>query len=87
MSALWHDSGAPSFMSNAPAFSFYDVAEICEPAPASWQEQREKFRAFEKKKITSTTWTDNACLVLHHGIYYRMALGWSNWRCFFQGNV
>jgi hypothetical protein len=44
-------------------------------------------RAFQKKKITSITWTDNACLVLHHGVYYRMAIGWSNWRAWFQGNV
>jgi hypothetical protein len=45
------------------------------------------FRCLERKKITSTTWTDNACLVLHHGVYYRMGLGWDNWRCWFQGNV
>ena len=45
------------------------------------------FRCLEKKKITSTTWTDNACLVLHHGVYYRMSIGWSNWRCWYQGNV
>lgn len=44
-------------------------------------------RAFDKKKITSINWVDNACLAVHHAVYYRMALGWSNWRWWYQGNV
>ena len=72
MSVIWHDSGAPSFMSNAPAFSFYDVAEICEPAPASWQEQRERFRAFEKK-MGGAWYRHNAYLAW---TFYQMKKEW-----------
>jgi hypothetical protein len=45
------------------------------------------FRGFNKKKITSVNWVDNGCLAVHHAVYYRMALGWSNWRCWYQGNT
>lgn len=45
------------------------------------------FRGFNKKPVTSINWVDDACLVVHHAVYYRMALGWSNWRCWYQGNT
>lgn len=45
------------------------------------------FRALEKRKITQNTWTDNDATVMHYGITYRMAVGWSNARCWYQGNV
>jgi hypothetical protein len=44
-------------------------------------------KAMQKRKITSNTWVDNDGMVAHHGVSYRMAQGWSNWRCIIMGNV
>jgi hypothetical protein len=41
----------------------------------------------EKRAIKSTTWVDNSATVMYHGISYRGAIGWSNWRHWFQGNI
>jgi hypothetical protein len=41
----------------------------------------------EKRKIKTNTWVDNDGMVAHHGCSYRHAIGWANWRKWFQGNV
>jgi hypothetical protein len=48
---------------------------------------KEGFMALQKRKIKSNTWVDNDGMVAHHGVSYRMALGWANWRIWLQGNV
>lgn len=47
----------------------------------------EGFKLYFKRKITSNSWTDNDCTVMHYGVSYRNAQGWSNPRCWFQGQV
>ena len=37
MSAIWHDTGAPSFLGIAPRFSFYELAEIHQEAPSPYE--------------------------------------------------
>ena len=49
MSAIWHDSGKPSWLAAGPQFSFFDVAEIVQPAPQEWEEAREYLRVWERK--------------------------------------
>ena len=49
MSAIWHDSGLPSFIGAGPRFSFFDVAEIVQPAPESYIEARAKLQHWERK--------------------------------------
>jgi len=44
-------------------------------------------KAKQRRKITSNTWVDNDGMVAFHGVSYRMALGWSNWRRFILGNI
>lgn len=47
----------------------------------------EGFKLYYKRAITSNSWTDNDCTVMHYGVSYRNAQGWSNWRCWYQGQV
>lgn len=47
----------------------------------------EGFKLYYKRKITGTSWVDNDATVMHYGVSYRNAQGWSNWRCWFQGQV
>lgn len=47
----------------------------------------EGFKAYEKRKITPTSWVDNDATVMHYGLSYRVAQGWDNWRCWLQGNT
>lgn len=49
MSAIWRDPQAPLWLSGGPKFSFFDIAEVVQPATQSWQEQREAFRRIEMK--------------------------------------
>ena len=49
MAAIWHDSGAPSFLGIPPSYSFQDVAEIHAPAPESYAESRQRMQRWEKK--------------------------------------
>jgi hypothetical protein len=42
-------------------------------------------RYLERRKIRGTTWVDNNCMAAHHGVSYRGAVGWSNWRHFLLG--
>jgi len=44
-------------------------------------------KCMQKRKITSNTWVDNDGMVAHHGVSYRHAIGWSNWRQVILGNV
>lgn len=49
MSAIWHQSDVPSFLCPAPQFSFFDVAEIVQPAPESYAEARAHLQAWERR--------------------------------------
>lgn len=46
MAAIWHgNQGIPGFTALVPAFSFYDQAQVEQPAPISYQvAQRELWR-------------------------------------------
>ena len=61
MSAIWRDSGLPSFLGSAPQFSFFDVAEIVQPATASYEEARENLKRWERK-FGAQWYVDNAKL-------------------------
>ncbi len=49
MTAIWHDSGLPSFLGAPPRFSFQDIAEIVQPAPATYEAARYKYIKWERK--------------------------------------
>ena len=36
MSAIWHDSGIPSFLAPATRFSFFEQAQVESPAPIKY---------------------------------------------------
>ena len=61
MTAIWHASGAPSFLGIAPSFSFQDVAEIVAPAPRSQQEARARMRRWERR-LGAVWYQHNAAL-------------------------
>ena len=67
MSAIWHDTGAPSFLGICPQFSFMDVAEVIAPAPESYAEARERMQAWEAKM---------------GAVYYQRnaVIAWTNWQ-------
>jgi hypothetical protein len=48
MSAIWHDSGMPGFMASAPRFSFHDLPEIVQEAPAAYKAVVEDMRIRER---------------------------------------
>jgi hypothetical protein len=48
VSAIWHDHGQPSFLGIAPRFSFFDLAEVHQEAPASYQAVMEDVRLRER---------------------------------------
>lgn len=48
MSAIWHDSKLPSFLGVPPSFSFYDQAQIEEPAPIEYS-LAQQYRHFIQK--------------------------------------
>lgn len=50
MSAIWHDSGLPSFLAPRVAFSFYDQAQVEQPAPVSYQIAQE-YRQFVQQPL------------------------------------
>lgn len=47
MGAIYHDSGLPSFIAPGPKFSFFDVTEIHQAAPESYEEARVRLQAWE----------------------------------------
>ena len=49
MGAIWHDSKLPSWMAAGPQFSFVDVVEIVQPAPATYEAARAQMQAWERK--------------------------------------
>ena len=44
-------------------------------------------KCLEKGKIVKSTWTDNDRDVLNYKVKYRVAIGWSDWRGWYQGNT
>lgn len=59
MSAIWHDPQAPLWLSGGPKFSFVDIAEIVQPAPAAYEEARARLQAWERK-FGAAWYQDNA---------------------------
>lgn len=49
MGAIWHDHGQPSFLGIAPAFSFFDIAQVIAVEPESYAEARQRLQAWERK--------------------------------------
>ena len=45
MSAIWHDSGVPSFFAPSPRFSFHDLPEVVQEAPVAYQAVLAEMRA------------------------------------------
>lgn len=48
MSSIWHDHGKPSFLGIPPSFSFHELAEIHQEAPAAYIAVMEDLRVREK---------------------------------------
>jgi len=44
-------------------------------------------RALQRRKLRSDSWVADNEMVMNYGMSYRMALGWSNWRFWLQGNT
>jgi hypothetical protein len=57
--AIWHDTGSPSWLAAGPQFSFQDVAEIVEPAPAAYAEARAHLQRWERR-LGAAFYRDNA---------------------------
>lgn len=72
MSAIWHDHGQPSFMGVGPRFSFFDVAEIVQPAPVAYEAARAKLQAWERK-MGSVWFQHNAKLAR---VFWEMKRPW-----------
>ena len=49
MAAIWHDTKMPSWLAAGPQFSFHDLAEIVQPAPATYEQARKRMQAWERK--------------------------------------
>ena len=49
MGAIWHEPDAPLYLAGGPQFSFFDVAEIVQPAPVEYELARAHLQAFERK--------------------------------------
>lgn len=45
------------------------------------------FRWKNRKKTWTNSWVDSSATVLYYAVYYRADFGWSNWRCWLQGNT
>jgi hypothetical protein len=48
LSAIWRDSGQPSFLGIGPRFSFYELAEAHQEAPSPYQAAMEDMRIREQ---------------------------------------
>ena len=49
MSAIFHDSGVPSFFAPKPSFSFHDLAEVVELEPYAYKQRRMELEAMQGK--------------------------------------
>jgi hypothetical protein len=49
MSAIWHEPNQPLWLSGGPKFSFFDVAEIVEVAPAHYEQARRHLQQWQRK--------------------------------------
>lgn len=45
------------------------------------------FQWRNRRKIRSRTWVDNDAEIMKYGVSYRSSRGWSDARCWYQGNV
>jgi hypothetical protein len=73
VAAIWHDHGLPSFLGAGPRYSFFDVAEIVEVAPAEYEAARLQLQAWERK-LGSGWYQHNAELA--HAFYVRKKPWW-----------
>jgi len=46
---VWHEANSPSWLPAGPQFSFFDVAEIVQPAPEAYEEARAYLQTWERK--------------------------------------
>ena len=65
MSAIWHEPNSPSWLAAGPQFSFFDIAEIVQPAPASYEQARELLQAWERR-LGAVFYQHNAELAWTH---------------------
>lgn len=72
MSAIWHDSGAPSFLGLAPRFSFYDLPEIHQEAPAPYQAAMEDIRI--REALLGVQWFKHNAELAYR--FYQMKKPW-----------
>ena len=75
MTAIWHDTGAPSFFSVPPSFSFQDIAQIVAPAPTSYELYRAKLQRWERR-LGAAWYVNNANLA--HQFYLSKREWWLN---------
>lgn len=72
MSATWHDHGMPSFFGVAPRFSFYEVAEIHQEAPAPYAAAMEEIRW--RERMLGAEWFKHNAELAHQ--FYEMKKPW-----------
>ena len=65
MSAIWHEPNTPSWLGAGPRFSFFDIAEIVQPAPAQYEEARARLQAWERR-LGAVFYQHNAMLAWTH---------------------
>jgi hypothetical protein len=75
MGAIWHDSGVPGFLAPAPRFSFHELPEIHQEAPASYRAAMEELRALEMAR--GAGW-DKHNAELAHSFYMMKRPWWLN---------
>ena len=72
MSAIWHDSGIPSFLAPPPRFSFHDLPEVVQEAPASYQAVLAEMRA--RDRVLGAGWLQHNAVLAHE--FYQMKRDW-----------
>ena len=72
MSAIWHDNGLPSFLGIAPKFSFYDLPEIHQEAPAPYEIAMREIKIMEE--MMGQDWFKNNAVLAH--TFFEMKRPW-----------
>lgn len=73
MSAIWHDSGLPSFLGVPPSFSFYEQAVVEMPAPISYQVAQQYLRFVQRSFGENFRYE---CARRAHEVYQRKRPWW-----------
>jgi hypothetical protein len=72
VSAISHDSGQPSFLGVAPRFSFVDLPEIHQEAPAPYQAAMEDMRI--RERLLGAGWFKHNAVLAH--TFFEMKRPW-----------